>query len=165
MAYTIINASRYQPGEAVKGEFGQDVVNNLDDHENRISDLETVSSKIIIIDEPIIGISQYAGSTTFSITAFRAAQDMTIIAAEIYQFQAGSSGNTEIDVRKGATDGTATTIFSTKPILNFGDGNDVGDGGTISDGSVSEGEFVFLDFTQVQNGTYPVHVRIIGEPA
>jgi len=75
-------------------------------------------AKVIVIDNLVAGLGQYAGGSTLDeLFIFRAPNTFTLITAEITQLGAGVSGTLEVDVLKGTSLSAMSTVFSTKPSL------------------------------------------------
>lgn len=163
-SFVAIDSSQIEVGDPVTKELWDKTKCNFDDLDSRTTALETLGSKIIVDNTSWAGLIQVSGGALTHLASFEAAQDMRIITAKIRQFCAGSSGVTEIDIRKGTSEPGATTIFSVRPRLLSGDGDNAQDGGTIISPNVLQGELIILDFTQIQINTGKVQVTIIGEP-
>ncbi len=151
MAFTSISSTLINVGKAVKRELWLLTKNNFDDHEERISGLETAGSLIEVFDQTVYNAS--VAATLTGVLFFQAKQSMRITKVQVQIFTKGSisSGSVEIDLKKSSSlGGSYSSIMTTKPILNFATASDYdSDDGTInaSLASLDVDDFVRLDFT------------------
>jgi len=78
--------------------------------------------------------------------------NITLLAARIFVSTAGTSGNTEIDILFKRGVAAWTSIFTTKPTLAFGAGDDSIGTGVLAVTSLLAGDLVRMDQTAVQAG-------------
>jgi hypothetical protein len=82
-----------------------------------------------------------------------------------------TSGNMELDIKKGATIGALSTLYSTKPILAYSGGIADGDAtstGTVVDGTsytIASGDWLQLDITSMMVGQSGIFIQVFGEVA
>lgn len=167
MAFDPIDNVNIEVGKPVKKELWQKTKDNFDDLDSRIAALEASGSIFEVFNTPILNIAQYADAGVTGIILWKFVPfDMDLIEGQIYVVKAGSSGTIEMDIQKGADIGSLTSMMSTQPSLAFGDGDNVASTNQVfADSSLSEGEIVAIEFTQIQTGVGAIHVNVLGEPA
>ena len=88
----------------------------------------------------------------------------TITDAIVTTLTAGSAGDLEVDVKKGSSLGSLSTIFSTKPKVNYATGNNASSSNAvISSNSVAANDWIKVDITSVQTAQNRFHLWLIGE--
>lgn len=93
---------------------------NFDDHETRISQLETNDSRIVVYNGVIYNASNF--STLTGILFRRMPQNFTLTSATITIFTvAGITGTLQVDVKKNTSLNPAgmTSVFTTRPSVNY----------------------------------------------
>lgn len=163
MAFIAITTSEINPGEPVAGTTQTKIKDNFDDHESRMTSLESGSATIY---PPII----------FRVNGFYADDGVLVgILKDTINFnleiqgvfliidEAGISGTTELDIlyKRGA--GSYTSIFTTKPSVAFGAGNDAISSNAVLHSTnklLQAGDFIRLDTTAVQLDGKSFTVRI-----
>jgi hypothetical protein len=134
------------------------------------ANLPTVKKYIEVINCPIIlgssGLSSLLGATYV-----KAPQDFVITKVEIQLFtkNGASSGNLELDVLKAANlQGSPVdyaSIMTSKPLLNMATALDYDSSvGVINSSlsSISEGQYIRVDLTQIPASLASLHVRVYG---
>ena len=121
MAYSSISSLAIAVGKAIKKELWDLIKGNFDDHESRLTAVETAGSLIPIFDETV-----YSATAAASLTAvlfFQAKQAMKVVRVRVQIFDKGSisSGTLEIDCKKSTSLNPAgfATILTTLPSINF----------------------------------------------
>lgn len=170
MAFTPLTSSELQPAKAVKSELFTTIKADLDDHETRISAVETNAGKIEIFSYTILnGLSS---STLTGIDYFIANADFNLLDAKVIMFEKGSAtGTLEIDVKLNTTSGfdpaDYATVFSTKPSLVMSGASDYDEStnAAFSTTAVSQGDYLRLDITSLPTGGVfnKFRVHIYGE--
>lgn len=166
MAFNNLTTGDIAVGEPVTRDKLLKVKDSLEDLDTRLTSVEQVGQKIVIYNEVYIGLHQYAGiGSDVSLDVFTAPFAFTITDAQIIQYDAGTAGTFEIDVKVGSSFGSTSTIFSTRPSLAFGDAEDTySSNQVISSGSVSENDFIELVLKNIQTAQGTVGIYVIGEP-
>lgn len=155
MAFEVIDPNEIDVGDPLKKELFDKIKNSLDNHEDRIDELETGARKVDVFKFPILNGS--AANSFTGITYYVADENFTLTSATITIFEKGVlTGSIEIDVRKSVTDlnGTSfTSVFTTRPKITMASASDyetssnqVFDNAQIS---ISEGDFIRLDITEL----------------
>lgn len=167
MAYTTIPSSQIQVGEPVRKELWQTTKDDLDDLDSRTAALEAAGATESIMDEYIVNLGQYSqGGSTGVIASIRIKQDFNLTEARIHVIRNGTSGTIEMDVKKGNDLASLSSMMSTKPSVGFGAGDNADSTNQIfSTNLIQEGQFLAVEFTQLQAGIGPIHIQILGEPA
>jgi hypothetical protein len=95
---------------------------------------------------------------------FKAPYAFTFTSCIITTLVAGSAGTLEVDVLKGTTLGSLTTVFSTKPSVSYSSGNNTSSSNAVfSTTSVSSGDWIQLDITSLQTKQNRFQMYLIGE--
>lgn len=165
MAYTVINAASYEVGKAVKEELISAIVGNLDDHETRIVAVEGIAKKVVIVDDIVINAGQYGGTAQIErVAVWRAPQAFNLTNAQLTVFEAGLAGTLEIDLLMGVSLASMVSVFSTKPSIAFGAGNNaVSTNAVFSTVAVPANYYLKLNITSLQQPQLAFHVFIYGE--
>ena len=134
----------------------------IDYSQNTILNIPGLDSSFDIFNTTItIGTS---ASTATGLLHFKATQNITLtsIKAQLFEKNGVSSGILEVDVKKNSTpdDVGMTSICSIKPSFDFASISDYAiSNGTISTTSISSGEYLRLDLTNIPTG-FVGHVQL-----
>jgi hypothetical protein len=178
MAFTPINSTEIEVGDALKKELFDKIKGNLDDHETRINNFEAGSGKIDIFKFPVSLDSQR--SSFNKVYSFIASQPMIVSECyiQIMKKEITSSydftGDIEINIRKSTTgsfeDTDLVTIFTTRPSVDLDtdpdytrSSNQVFD----SNNSLNTGDILVLDITAIPtifNGSSSVSTFFFQSP-
>lgn len=159
MAFTPINSTSIEVGDALKKEIFDLVKSNFDDHETRINSTEASAKKIDIFKFLLLNGSSF--STATGIAYYRAEDNFTITKGAIQIFEKGSlTGAVEIDIKKSTTgldNLSFTSIFSTKPKITYASAADYDESSNqVLNGamtSVLSGDYLRLDITITPTNT------------
>ena len=167
MAFIPLNSSQIEAGKAVRKELWQVTKDNFDDLNSRTTAIENVTQKIVVFNGPVLNIGQYAGSTALEqIFFYRAPLNLNIVEFQLYQRNAGASGTLEADLKIGNDMSSLSSIMTVRPSILASAGDDVFSTNQLfATQAVSEGQFISLDFTLIQEGQGRVQVLILGEPS
>jgi hypothetical protein len=165
MAYDPLTSGEIAPGEPVKGTTATKIKDNFEDHEDRISDLEngsnvqyppiifTVTGPYHLIPSASLnGLVKTTSNFAFNITGIRLLID-----------EAGTSGTTEIDIKKSTGGGAYASVLSTRPSVSYTAGDDAVSSNAIlnlSEVDVISGDILRLDLVSSQDGAKTFRVRI-----
>lgn len=158
MAFSSISSAVIAVGQAIKAELWGKVKSNFDDHETRLNQVESSSSKLEIIKFYVLNGSEF--STGTGLFYWESNDTFTITSAYVQIFEKGSlTGTFEIDIEKSVTNLNSTsftTIFTTKPSITFASvadyaksTNQVFDPTKIS---IVPGNYLRFDITQMPGG-------------
>lgn len=167
MSYNEIDDSLIQVGKPTRKEIFQTVKDNFVDHEDRISNTEAFAGKIIVFDDLVINLAQYAGGSVLEqLIVWRAPSQTSIVTAEVTVLESGSAGIMEFDIKKTTNISVpGVSVFTTKPSVAYTQPS-----GTTSSNAIfasnlfNENEWLVVDITQIQTGIGRIQIRIIGEP-
>ena len=133
MAFDPVPNSDIEVGKPTKKSIFQKTKDNLDDHESRISTLAASNARVEVFTFEILNLQQISDATgdVNRISLFRAPVDFNITNVQIYVLHGGpnidvapTAGTLEVDVKKGASLGSLSTIFNVRPsVTTFGDGD------------------------------------------
>lgn len=167
MAFVSISAALLQVGKAIKAEWLNIWKINFDDLDSRQTALESVTQRVVIFDNLIIGLGQYPGASNLEqFASYRCPLDLNIISFEITQLEAGSAGTLEMDLKTGVSHASLSSIMTTKPSLSFSAGDNATSVNQVfAVTAVSEGDYITLDVTQIQTGMGRCQVTVLAEPA
>jgi hypothetical protein len=162
MAFTPINSNEIEVGDAIKAELWNKVKTDLDDLDERTTNLEISTPKINFIKFLLLNGSVFPTAT--GLYYYEADEAFTITEANIRIFEKGSlTGAVEIDIKRSTTDmdnASFTTIFTTKPKITYASASDydkstnqVFNGSQIN---IAVGDILRLDITETPgNGVLP----------
>lgn len=170
MAYSDLTSTEIGSGKPVSNPLLDKVKENFTNHETRIDALETGTSTVY---PPIImkvngNYGSYGGVVDFLKTTLNF--NLTITGVRILVEKAGTSGDTEIDLKFKRGAGSYTSVLTTLPSCNYQDGDDFSSTGTAN-GSVAAvlnatyvdlqaGDILRLDITSAQAQAQNFIVRI-----
>jgi len=131
MAYTSVPASLFAVGKAVVKQLFQQISDNTDDLNTRLSSVEATGNKRVFWDGTVRGASNFTAGTNAAQLRVESSIDMTDVIIGIYDdTTAITSGILEIDIIKatGPGDGpdfsTSVSLFTTKPSIDFSTATD-----------------------------------------
>ena len=164
MAYSSVDATRIVAGKPVRADDILGLRNNQEDLNTRVTAVEGVIVKVQVFNETIHNLEFNGGSTITGFAYWRAPSAFTLTSATITQVTAGSAGTMEIDIQKGSSVSSMSTVFSTKPSLAYTAGNAATSSNAVfSSASVSANDFLRLDLTSIQTGIGTLIITIYGE--
>jgi len=166
MAFVTLDSNNLEVGDPVTTDILTQIKSNSDDHETRVALLEGGASKVQIVNELVLNAGQYVSTTTFQgLVYWKADRAFTLTQAKVAIFTSGSSGTLEIDMLKSSTiGGVYTTVFSTKPSLAFGAGNNIESSNAVfSTTAISQGDYLRIDITSFQAPQNKFLIQIFGE--
>lgn len=117
MSFTALTSAEILAGQPTRQELFTKLKADLDDHEDRMTALEAGVNSFRPIEFDLIGFYSSFGSIQTAVLYDRLNFDITILAARLICWTAGSSGTTEVDVLYKRGSGAWTSIFSTRPSL------------------------------------------------
>lgn len=128
MSFLTIDPNKIKVGDPITKEIFDLIRTNFDDHESRLNAFEAGAVKIPVFDFEIVNNTMYPPSMT-GIAYYTARQAFTITDCFIQIFEKGTlTGTIQIDIKKSAganlSDGSFTSIFSTKPSVAFASASD-----------------------------------------
>lgn len=149
MAFDPIIAAEIESGEPNKQELWLKNKDNEIDLDARLTAIE--ASGFMPIHFQLGGpISIFDLKTKIDIQ--RITFDITLLAGRVFVSFAGTSGNTEIDILFKRGVAAWASIFSAKPTVAFGAGDDSIGTGVLTVTSLLAGDLVRMDQTAVQAG-------------
>lgn len=158
MAFSAITNGQIEAGDPVTQDLFNKVQDNFDDHQSRIVSLEGGSATAYPFwlwhfqayypdTAPIATDSRNLGVIVVPF-------NVNIQAGRLLIHVAGSSGTTEIDIKKKTGAGAWTTIFSTKPSVASASGNwATSSNGVLSITSLVTGDLLRAELSTAQAGT------------
>lgn len=166
MAFMSIPSAWVEAGKALKESLFLYIKNNFDDHEARIAGVEAAVEGAAPLTMTVHG-KYWLLSTTEKTNVVKAlvASDITITAVRLYINKAGTSGTTEVNLLTNTLAGPSyTTIFTTRPSVGFGSGDDAVSTNAIVDvanANVDAGDIIRLDLitSQVEGDGFQVLIE------
>jgi hypothetical protein len=155
MPFSALTSGEIAAGQPVKQELTTKIKDNFDDHETRISDLEGGTSTTFTDWAWDVWGDYSLYGTRNQIMIERVSQNITILAARLHVHTAGSASSTEIDFQFKRGGGAWTSIFSTRPSVAFGSGDNAVSSNQVLNPSYVElqsGDLLRMDITSVQTG-------------
>lgn len=163
MAFTLINTSEIEAGEPTSQELFTKIKDSLDDLNSRAATLESTSNNYLPIEFAVNGPSD-DGLITDGLLITRLTFDITVLGVRLFILNAGTAGDTTIDVEYKRGAGSWTSIVSSPVTANFGDGDEHLESGTLAVTSLLAGDLIRLNVDDVQTGsdTFIVFVEFEG---
>jgi hypothetical protein len=163
MAYTAITTTEIESGGPTTTTLLGKVKENFSNHESRIQDME--GGGAIAYPPILLSVKGYYGDQgpAEGWVKYFPNFNGTITGARLIIDQAGSANSTEVDVLIKSGVGSYTSIYSTKPIAAYTDGDDYTSTNQVLDsGNVDflAGDIIRLDTTSVQTNGHSFYVRI-----
>jgi len=164
MAFTVITTNEIATGESVKNTTLTKVKDNFDNLDERVTNLEggsnavyppltfSVSGNPAKLNLPYTGFMKTTINFNIIVTGVRILTDV-----------AGSSGSHEIDIKYSRAGGAYTSIFTTRPSISFGAGNDTLSTNAVLDVNevdLNTGDIIRLDIINAQTASRNFLVRI-----
>jgi hypothetical protein len=160
--FTALTSTEVASGKPVSATTTQKIKDNFDDHETRIESLE---ASIINFLPIILGVNGYYAVFN-NVLKTTANSNLTITGVRILINVAGSTGTTQIDVKRSrasVSSGAYQSIFSTLPSVASAAGNDALSSNGVLDLTkvdIQAGDILRLDITSAQTKGYGFEVRI-----
>lgn len=169
MAFVAIDSTTIEVGDALKKELFDSIKLNFDDHESRLQILAGGSGKINLMNNDI----QIGSTATYLMTGVlyvEVIQQCIITggSVQIFAKTPATSGSLTIDVKKNSTTNPTgfTSVFTTKPTLNFGSVSDYSKNSGIVNASsqaLAVGDIIRLDIIDLPVGCQGFRVNLTGE--
>lgn len=161
MAFSAISSDWLDIGDPNKKELWDLVKSNLDDLDDRLSDVEAATTSESPIQFQVDG-EYYRGvsSITGASPIIRVPFNITLTSGRLQIIDDGSSGTLTTDVKYKRGAGAWTTIFSSIPSLAQGGGDYGTDTGTLSVTDIDAGDILRLDITSVMVGNDQFNVYL-----
>jgi hypothetical protein len=167
MAYNPLTNAQIEVGEPVQKELINKIEGNESDFDSRLAALEAAGSIFEVFNCHVVNLGQYSsGGNTGIILIKPLPFNMNLIEARIYVIKAGTSGTIEMDVQVGSAPSSLSSVMSVRPSLSAGAGDEVFSTNQVfSSTAVSEGDFIGVEFNQIQTGIGAIVIQVLGEPA
>lgn len=160
MSYEQINTSEIETGDPVTADLWEKVKNSLDDHEDRVSDLEAGASAREPLAFYVKGNYSSFGAVT-GVAYRRLFANITLTGGRLFIIDAGSSGTTQIDIQYKRGVAAFASIFSTLPSAVYSDGDYfLSTNGVLSVTQLLAGDVLRLDISTSQIGNEEFHVYL-----
>jgi hypothetical protein len=159
MSFTAITSGEITSGKPVAATTQTKIKDNFDDHEQRLLDVEAANSAFPPI---ILRVNGFYGSKT-GLLKTTANFSFTITGIRILIDQAGSAGDTEIDIQRKRGVGAYESVLSALPSVDFSAGNDaLSSNATLNPTKtdIEPGDIIRLDLTSHQTDGNGFLVRI-----
>lgn len=162
MAFTALDSADLAAGKPVKQELTTLIKTNFDDHESRLSAVESGTG---LTAQPfvfaLLGAHWLPGAAQTAVAVIRAPYALTLTDVKLFIGQVGSAGTLQIDIQKKSGGGAYATVFSTKPSSVYTDGAlYTSTNAVLSVTSVANGDFLRLDLTTVMTGCQEAYVYV-----
>lgn len=154
MAFVVIPSSSYAVGKAVKTELFGNVVNNLNDLNDRVNTISTGANPIELIDSKITLLSSVLGDGLIAYYEGKNTFFISQVKLQIFEKGLNTSGTLSVDVLKSSTLGGVYTSLLTSSM-------------TIDYSTASDYESVLADFASIPevNAGEFIKFRIISTPS
>jgi hypothetical protein len=159
MAYTTLTAAEIASGKPTKTELFTKIKNNEDDHESRLSDVETAATSTQPLQFQIVD----EGAVSDAVAYIRVPYNVTISSVKVKVFNAGTAGTLDVDVQGKHGAGAFATILSGGNVtVGFGSGSffEATSAG-IADDEFDTGDILRLDLDGIQTNMIGAVVSII----
>lgn len=170
MAFENISSVLYEVGRAIRKELFTKVVGNINDLNDRTTNLEQGASKVVIWNDSIITRGNTA--TLTGIDLWQSPAQFTLLDAKVAIFEKGSTtGIVEMDIQKSVNldPNNFQSVFTTKPSVDYDDiatqdydesTNAVFD---INQTVVGAGQWLRLDMSSLPTPNNRFQIYLIGE--
>jgi len=150
MAFNPFLNSEIEAGDPVTQDLWDKAQDNFDDHESRIVSLEGGSAVAYL---PLVWGARSLYWVRDDIGIYRLPFGINLLACRLLVVTAGSSGSTQIDIKKKTGAGAWTSVFSTLPSVPHTDGNfAISTNAVFSITTLAAADLVRCDITTVQGG-------------
>lgn len=150
MVFESFNDTETNAGKPTKQELFKKLKNDFDDHETRIENVEAAAAAFIPL-EFFVGGAYYGSSPAQEVLFERIKFNLTLTAVRLVIQHAGTSGATEIDILYKRGSGAWTSVFTTKPSVDFSAGDyAVSTNAILAVTDLLAGDLVRLDITSAQ---------------
>lgn len=149
MAFTAITTAQIASGEPTAQDLFQKIKDNFDDHESRITVLDTASNIFRPIQFDVVGpygAEIVKDGLMFDLLRF----DITVLNVILFIHDSGSAGSTTIDVEYKRGVGAFTSILSSPLSAAFGSGDYHIATGTLGTTTLLTGDILRLNVDAVQ---------------
>jgi hypothetical protein len=163
MSFTTISTSVIATGEPTTNTFLTQVKDNFDNHESRISAVETGSTTVYAPVVFTVNGDYSSMNGVVGVVKSTMNFDLTVTGVRLLIDKAGSSGTTEVDIKFKRGVGSWTSILSTKPSVAYGSGDDSISSNAVLNPSyvdLEAGDLIRVDITSVQSHARSFNVRI-----
>ena len=151
MAYNPLLNAEIEAGDPVTQDLWDKAQDNFDDHESRIVSLEGGSAVAYL---PLVWGARSLYWVRDDIGIYRLPFGVNLLACRLLVVTAGSSGSTQIDIKKKTSAGAWTSVFSTLPSVPHTDGNfAISTNAVFSITTLAAADLVRCDITTVQGGS------------
>lgn len=161
MAFTSLTSAEISAGEPTKQELFTKTKDNFDDHESRITSLETVT----VLVSPIVFDVRGEGFDKDAVTYHRIENAVTATGFVLFMKEAGTAGTVEVDVQKKRGAGSFASILSSTVSVAFGSGDFATAAGGLADTDFQVGDILRLDVKGIQTDSTGFEVIISVEGA
>lgn len=150
MAFNPFLNTEIESGDPVTQDLWNKTQDNFDDHESRIVSLEGGSAVAYL---PLVWGARDRFSTRDDIGIYRLPFGISLLACRLLVVTAGSSGSTQIDIKKKTGAGAWTSVFSTLPSVPHTDGNfAISTNAVFGITTLAAADLVRCDITTIQGG-------------
>lgn len=157
MPFVPINSGEVAPGAPLTSNLGNKIKENFDNLHGRVTTLENAGTGQL---PPITFHLQgnYSGLTVprLELSVYPVNTNIKILGVFLIIHTAGSSGVTEIDIRKRSGNNPPVSIFNTRPSVNASAGNfAISNNGVINtaQNTCLPGDLLIFDLTAKQGGS------------
>jgi len=165
MAFGSIPSAWLDIGDPTKKELFDLIKDNFDDLDSRINSVEAAVTNETPIQFSVIG-RYYIETMPFlgAGTTIRIPFDIELTSAVLHVIDDGTAGTLDVDVKYKRGAAAFTTIFSTRPSLTFGSGNNsIATNGAISITDLDAGDFIRLDIITPQTNNEKFNLYLTWE--
>lgn len=167
MTYVPLTTAEIATGQPVSNETATKIKNNFDSLDSRTTTLEgggnTVYPPLIFRVNGLYGESGDLAIPAANLLKTTLNFNLTVTGCRILIDEAGISGVTEIDLKYKRGAGAYTSIFTTKPSVDYSAGNDSTSTNAVLNGSevnLQAGDILALSITDAQKRAKNLIVRL-----
>lgn len=150
MAFVTISSAQVATGQPVTADLMAAIKGDFDDHDLRITSLESS----VLNPEPLTFQIEGNAAPFIAVTGvayMRVWGSITLTGGFLWVIDAGSAGTMDVDVQLSHSGGSFATIFSARPTVAFGAGNfAISSNGVLSTTALVAGDVLRLDINTVQ---------------
>lgn len=157
MAFNPFTVEEIAAGKPTKQELFEKLKDDLDDHEDRLTDLEGAVGVSDPINFDFVGLLD-APEVMVGALHYAVRNSITILAARLLVISAGTSGTCEVDVEYKRGVAAWTSILDAPITAAFGEGDLVLKTGDLTFQDLEPGDLIRVNINSVQDGMEDFHV-------
>jgi hypothetical protein len=162
MAFITINSAMIEVGEPTKKELFENIKDNFDDHEARISIAENAVNQVTPLYFDVYGNYGNYGARE-GVFFYKLSNNIFVQSVKINQYKAGVSGTTTADVLYKRGSDPFVSLLSSLPTVTSANGDLYTDNGILSEQDLEIDDWLRVDLTSTQVTGHDSKISIVIE--